>query len=130
MKEPKHTPGPWYVRLNDTNGHPAVIRGSEGGFVVMGLRRQREEADACLIAAAPEMFECLEEARRAIGDHNVPTDCYATGPVTGDRYRDLIECPACSFISMYDAVKKRIATGQRQPRVMPLDAPPPAARTI
>ena len=92
----------------------------------MGLSREREVADARLIATAPAMFECLEEARRAIGDHNVPTDCYATGPVTGDRYRDLIECPACSFISMYDAWKKWIETGRRVPRVMPLDGPPPA----
>jgi len=53
--------------------------------------------------AAPEMMEALHEGRRAIGDHNAPNDCYATGPLTGNHYRDLVECPACSFIAMYDA---------------------------
>jgi hypothetical protein len=48
--------------------------------------------------------EALAEARRAIGDHFAPGDCYATGPLTGDAYRDLVECPACSFIAMHDAL--------------------------
>lgn len=49
------------------------------------------------------LLEALHEGRRAIGDHFAPDDCYATGPVTGNGYRDLVECPACSFISMFDA---------------------------
>ena len=49
--------------------------------------------------------EALEEGRRAIGDHSAPDDCYATGPLTGDDYRDLVECPACSFIAVYEALK-------------------------
>lgn len=48
----------------------------------------------------------LDEARRAIGDHFAPNDCYATGPSTGDPFRDLVQCPACSFISMYDEYTK------------------------
>ena len=51
-----------------------------------------------------EVRVLLDEARRAIGDHFAPGDCYATGPLTGDAYRDLIECPACSFIAMYNRV--------------------------
>lgn len=50
------------------------------------------------------MREALNEGRRAIGDHYAPNDCYATGPLTGDPHRDLVECPACSFIKMYEAV--------------------------
>ena len=50
-----------------------------------------------------ELAKVLEEARRAIGDHSAPDDCYATGPLTGDPIRDLVQCPACSFIAMYDA---------------------------
>lgn len=53
--------------------------------------------------AATDLLEALREGRRAIGDHFAPNDCYATGPLTGDRYRDLVQCPACSFIAMYDA---------------------------
>lgn len=56
-----------------------------------------------------ELFAALEEGRRAIGDHWAPNDCYATGPCTGDPIRDLVECPACSFIAMYDEVKARQA---------------------
>ena len=51
-----------------------------------------------------ELLEALKEARRAIGDHYAPDDCYATGPLTGNGYRDLVECPACSAIAMYEAV--------------------------
>ena len=54
-----------------------------------------------------EMRAALAEGRRAIGDHWAPSDCYATGPLTGDPIRDLIECPACSFIAKYDAALKR-----------------------
>ena len=51
-----------------------------------------------------ELLAVLHEARRAIGEHFAPSDCYATGPLTGDAYRDLVQCPACLFIEMYDAV--------------------------
>lgn len=50
-----------------------------------------------------KLLEALHEGRRAIGEHFAPNDCYATGPVTGDPFRDLVQCPACSFIAMYDA---------------------------
>lgn len=49
------------------------------------------------------LVEALKEGRRAIGTHHAPHDCYATGPMTGDEYRDLVECPACAFISKYNA---------------------------
>lgn len=56
------------------------------------------------------LIEALHEGRRAIGDHFAPDDCYATGPMTGDEYRDLVQCPACSFIAMYDAaIEKAVA---------------------
>lgn len=45
------------------------------------------------------MREALDElkiaAGRALGSHAAPYDCYATGPLTGDSYRDLVECPGC-----------------------------------
>jgi hypothetical protein len=61
------------------------------------------EADARLIAAAPEMLEALKIGRRAIGEHHKPSDCYATGPLTGNHFADLLQCPACLFIHMYEA---------------------------
>jgi len=57
-----------------------------------------------------EFIAVLKEGRRAIGDHHAPDDCYATGPLTGNHYRDLVECPACSFIAKYDAIIAK-ATG-------------------
>lgn len=61
---------------------------------------EREAANARKRAA--ELLEVIKEARRAVGDHNAPDDCYATGPLTGDSFRDLVQCPACSFIAMHD----------------------------
>lgn len=57
-----------------------------------------------------ELLAVLHEGRRAIGDHWAPNDCYATGPVTGDPFRDLIQCPACAFIAAYDAVVAKTTT--------------------
>ncbi len=66
-----------------------------------------------MTAAADEIAslrELVAEARRAIGDHFAPSDCYATGPMTGDAYRDLVQCPACSFIAMHDAAIAKATT--------------------
>jgi hypothetical protein len=54
--------------------------------------------------AAPEMLEALKIGRRAIGEHYAPDECYIIGPLTGNDYIDLVQCPACQFIHMYDAV--------------------------
>lgn len=51
-----------------------------------------------------ELMEALHEGRRAIGEHYRPNDCYATGPMTGDPIRDLVECPACSFIALFEDI--------------------------
>lgn len=62
--------------------------------------------------SAAEFIAVLTEGRRAIGDHHAPDDCYATGPLTGNQYRDLVECPACSFIAKYDAIIAKAAGTQ------------------
>lgn len=72
-------------------------------------RHRLEDALECAASWKAEALQyraALDEARRAIGDHYAPNDCYATGPVTGNDYRDLVECPACSFIAMYDAATR------------------------
>lgn len=56
----------------------------------------------------------LVEGRRAIGGHDAPNDCYATGPRTGDVYRDLVECPACIFIATLDAIDQARAALQER----------------
>ncbi|NTJ46860.1 hypothetical protein G6K93_07510 [Agrobacterium rhizogenes] len=114
MSKSKHTPGPWiyYADLpsDDPNWHIVTTANKmrvlanvhiEPGNVV-------DEANARLIAASPETLEALKEGRRAIGNHFAPDDCYATGPLTGDAIRDLVQCPACTFIGMYEAVLAKI----------------------
>ena len=46
----------------------------------------------------PSAVEALARAaERANGEHIAPHDCYATGPLTGDPYRDLVSCPGCEL---------------------------------
>jgi len=54
-----HTPAPWTYRPAGNFKYPIVQRGDEGGFVVSGLSSSRQEADARLIAAAPDLLEAL-----------------------------------------------------------------------
>lgn len=51
-----------------------------------------------------ELEELMAAARRAIGDHHAPNDCYATGPLTGDEFLDLAQCPACAFLEHHEAI--------------------------
>lgn len=100
----EYTPGPWKpagplaTHILDSTGrmiadapHPNGMPSSEG------------YANRDLIAAAPDLLEALKIARLAIGEHHAPHDCYATGPLTGNHYLDLVACPACAFIKMHDA---------------------------
>lgn len=110
-----HSPGPWDVFGDEdsSSGKWRALTVAQADMEFMRVCFMPSDgtdeimANARLIAAAPDLLEALREGRRAIGDHNVPDDCYATGPATGDPVRDLVQCPACSFISMYDvAIKK------------------------
>ena len=65
------------------------------------IKKTREDRDE-LLKQRDELLEALKAARRAIGDHHAPEDCYATGPMTGNDYLDLVQCPACFAISKYD----------------------------
>lgn len=66
----------------------------------------RLESELATLQAENERLKRLfSAAERAIGDHHAPHDCYATGPLTGDGYRDLIECPACAFFALRDELK-------------------------
>ncbi len=71
--------------------HADLFREALSALTSMGEERDR-------------LKEALEEDRRAIGNHWAPNDCYATGPVTGDTSRDLVECPACAFLAKFDAL--------------------------
>ena len=51
-----------------------------------------------------ELEKLMAAARRAIGDHHAPNDCYATGPLTGYEFLDLVQCPACAFLEQHEAL--------------------------
>ena len=61
----KHTQGPWTLFPRSELGGPIVQRRNEGGFEVRGLSHESEDADACLIAAAPELLEALVKLEEA-----------------------------------------------------------------
>ncbi len=74
MNESKYTPGPWIAEMSETStGGYFTIRGSDNEIVChIGLTEAQDEADAKLIAAAPEllaaceMILALEQSGRAL----------------------------------------------------------------
>lgn len=53
-----HTPGPWSLE-RDYNGVPEFVFGGDTCVCDFGIEAPKPE-DACLIAAAPELCEALE----------------------------------------------------------------------
>jgi hypothetical protein len=67
-----HTPGPW--RVNEDAAGITVVD-SEGWIVAEGIGGfENERGTARLIAAAPELYEALEEAERLLSNHAVHED--------------------------------------------------------
>jgi hypothetical protein len=64
MSERRYTPGPWEVR--EVDGLFAVCH--REGWVLESDDVEQDRADARLIAAAPEMFELLEDIDNRIGE--------------------------------------------------------------
>jgi hypothetical protein len=74
-----HTPGPWGVGEPDPNGHPAIL--TDGGELIAIVTHEcvklEEELDANarLIAAAPELLAVLKELEESVaywGEYDVP----------------------------------------------------------
>jgi hypothetical protein len=74
VSESKHTPGPWTVDWSDDG--PVIytgdlliasISGSTEHIEVQGLDEQTTEANASLIAAAPDMLAALERLLGNVG---------------------------------------------------------------
>lgn len=67
---------------------------------VPALRGTQETAPA----TRNDLLELLRETRaqldRVIGWHTAPGDCYATGPLTGDAFTDLVSCPSCEGLAL------------------------------
>lgn len=56
----KHTPGPWKTTHSEVGGYR--VSDSTGWGVAVVLKDTNDEANARLMAAAPQMFEALETA--------------------------------------------------------------------
>jgi len=55
MSESKHTPGPWFARKTFSGSSEIAAENGDGATIA----RTREDADASLIAAAPDLLEAL-----------------------------------------------------------------------
>lgn len=80
MNDTKHTPGPWFDRENLREPHLTVVR--EGGELLAVLMDSGEgyevdEANALLIAAAPDMLAALM-AVKEYGSHRETDDGVST----------------------------------------------------
>ena len=64
-----HTPGPWIIDAHPVTQKRLVV--GAGDWVAVCSERGEEEAqaNARLIAAAPELLEALEAIQRAFNDH-------------------------------------------------------------
>lgn len=99
MSESKHTPGPWHQCGGNnwhiiSNEHHMQVARTNGvvRFAPNGKSRQydstpEEEANACLIAAAPELLAACQEVWQGIFEH---PDRDGPSPM-GDMLHDAIE---------------------------------------
>jgi hypothetical protein len=72
----KHTSGPWVITHSPLNGYR--VSDKTGWGVAVVLKDTNDEANARLIAAAPEMLEALEMADELIDQLVIDnTDNYA-----------------------------------------------------
>lgn len=72
-----YTPGPWRYEAGRDGRPPYVIRGTEGGFVVVGMTADRQEADARLIAAAPDYHDAAGWILAAVATNAAPVNVLA-----------------------------------------------------
>lgn len=87
-----HTPGPWtmnkYDELVAPDGRRIVVWGSGIAF---GQRSDETEANARLIAAAPELLEMLKDVLRVVSDSDHWwMDCPSRGGFDADAIGALI----------------------------------------
>lgn len=59
-----------------------------------------EDWDAAIAAVA----DLVAAAKLVNADHSAPHDCYATGPLTGDPFLDLVRCPGCELAAAIAAM--------------------------
>lgn len=80
----KHTPGPWHIKYYLDCQHIVSNEGLGRSVASNDRNDDEDDANAKLIAAAPDMLEALEVALGILGDephsdypHCTPEDCAA-----------------------------------------------------
>ena len=71
----QHTPGPWEIdhTYPEPNQRKIQPKGQEAGIAVaFGDSESEAQANASLIAAAPELLELCEESLRALHEDDFP----------------------------------------------------------
>jgi len=66
--ENKHTPAPWRVRTLENFGWNIVYYNNGDKFDIKRISKVNEEANANLIAAAPELLQEMESLAQALED--------------------------------------------------------------
>ena len=61
MSQPKFTPGPWRYASRNVNEIMTTFHGVQIGRSYIDVATENEKADAHLVAAAPELYEALDE---------------------------------------------------------------------
>ena len=78
MSAAKHTPGPWHIARFEAS--TVEIRNDRGLTVAeVGDSSQEDEANAHLIAAAPELLEalrCLIDGDEGMWRHDAPSEAW------------------------------------------------------
>ena len=112
---PAHTPGPWFWALDEHNQPTNLMRSGTGDYVVSpqadvgtyGLSVDRwndvSEADACLIAAAPDLLEAALEVIRC-------DECLA-GNISMDDYDKAMKALRATIAKALGASPASLADG-------------------
>ena len=103
----KHTPGPWVVSrdsgLNIYITQPSELPGRRPGYYAEVRRftpdTEQVEANARLIAAAPEMLEALEMVRAALDPDNLRGD-------SEEVWCNWVNVMSAMFLAVMVAIKK------------------------
>lgn len=79
MSKQSHTPGPWFV--NGRESYTKYVEARIGGGLLQEVaacgpteQQEQQEANARLIAAAPDLLEALQQAVTSMQDSGYPND--------------------------------------------------------
>ena len=89
MEKMEHTKGPWHYQ-EESDAYTHIIRGAKGEFIGSASQgsKNNEEANARLMAAAPDLLETLKDQRQLMVGYKSRLDCdgaYVAARQVADR---------------------------------------------